>query len=143
MRKTLGILMLIASASSFSYDCKEHPFYSSTQKNGKTIGLFASNEDFENTPEWEITEGEPPLSISSATNIVKHWSKTFYPRFDTVEISGLSLQDGICAAKKNHWVYVFHLSPVIDGNQLHGSGYMVAVTMSGKIIEPREYNKKP
>ena len=140
MYKLLLTSILILSCShTFGYKCGESSFYSTTKKDGTKIGLFATDNDFEGTPKWNIQKGEPPLSISSAVNLVNEWSETFYTRFDSVKVNSFRLQEAGCWRQKGNWIYVFDLTPVIDGNELHGSGYMVAVTMAGKILPPREF----
>ena len=137
MPRVFAILMVLISQQAFAYECGERPFTSMTV-NGVNVGIFAKVEDFEGSPEWKIDEGDPPLSISSAVTLVKKWSVVFYPRFDSVNISSFKMVGSACWTLKNQWVYVFTLTPVIDGNELHGA-YIVAVTMNGTILEPREY----
>ena len=143
MKYVYAILVSIfVSAQSFASACGDHPFYASHENDGRKIGLFANSDDFLNSPTWDIDDGEPPLSISVAVSLVKNWAKDFYPKFDSVSISTVGLQRLGCWDLANHWVYVFSLAPVIDGNTLYGGGYVVAVTMAGKIVPPKSYVDK-
>ena len=135
------ILALVVSTSVFAYECGDHPFSSTSKQDGSKIGLFATLEDFDGSKSWSIENGEPPLSISEAVVIVKAWAASFYTRFDSVAVSSFRMQGDVCWKAKDQWVYVFDLAPIIDGNKLYGSAYMAAVTMSGKVIEPREYSE--
>ena len=137
----ITILILASATPSFAYKCGDSPFTSTRTQDGKKIGLFATSKDFEGTEKWDINNGEPPLSISQAISIVTEWSKGFYTRFDSVAVNSFRVQEYGCWDAKGHWLYVFDLSPIIDGNKLHVGAYMVAFTMSGKVMEPREFSE--
>ncbi len=119
--------------------CGDHPFMSSTKSDGTKVGLFATVEMLRKTPKWNPEAGEPPISISHAVSEVKRWAKSFYSRFDDIEVDRISLSENVCWEVKGRWLYVISLTPIVDGNKLHGSSYMAAVLMDGTIIEPRTY----
>lgn len=139
--KYLVALFLFISSPGFAFKCGDDPFSYTTKPNGNKIGLFANAKDFENTPKWDMHNAEPPLSISSAVSLAKEWADSFYTGFDSVKIKTIRIQEYGCWDAKGNWFYVIDFTPIIDGNKLYGSGYMVAITMAGKILEPREYNK--
>ncbi|MDQ2076384.1 hypothetical protein [Marinimicrobium sp. ABcell2] len=142
MKNILATIILLAISSSvFAYECGDRAFTSTRTQDGSSIGLFASAEDFEGAEKWDINSGEPPLSVSQAVSIVTEWAEGFYHRFDSMAVKSVRIQEYGCWDARGHWLYVFSLSPVIDDNRLHGSGYMAAVTMSGKVIEPREFGE--
>tara|TARA_R110002073_G_scaffold329152_2_gene511184 strand:- start:777 stop:1211 length:435 start_codon:yes stop_codon:yes gene_type:complete len=137
----IAALSLFSATTAFAYKCGDSAFTSTTTQDGKKVGLFASAKDFEGAKEWDVNSGEPPLSISQAVSIVTEWSKGFYTRFDSVSVNSFRMQEYGCWDAKGHWLYVFDLSPIIDGNKLHGGAYMAAVTMAGKVIEPTEFDE--
>ncbi len=141
MKYLVTLLLLAISKSAFSYDCGSSPFISTQKDNGEKIGLFASKKDFEGAEKWLIENGEPPLSISEAVLLASEWANRKYTRFDSIKINSITLQEASCSKLKGHWLYVLDLSPVIDGNKLYGSGYMVAITMSQNILEPRAFSE--
>jgi hypothetical protein len=139
--KIATILTLASASPVFAYKCGDSPFTSTRTQDGKKIGLFATAKDFLGADKWDINSGEPPLSISQAIAIINEWSKGFYTRFDSMVVNSFRVQEYGCWDAKGHWLYVFDLSPIVDGNKLHGGAYMVAVTMSGKVIEPRKFSE--
>lgn len=142
MRKYLILVLASFIATpGIAFQCGERPFTSTRFQDGTQIGLFAESEHFEGAQTWEINNGEPPLSISQAITIVQEWAETFYERYDSVKVSNLRLQEFGCGEARHHWLYVFNLTPVIDGHKLYGGAYMAAVTMSGKVIEPRKFSE--
>ena len=72
---------------------------------------------------------------------MSEWARNFYTRFDSVAVNGVRLQEYGCWEARGNWLYVFDRSPVIDGNKLYGGAYMAAVTMSGRVIGPREISE--
>ena len=140
--KYLSILgMLLFSVEVSAYECGSSPFRTSENGKGVKVGLFIQNEDFVNSPKWSLGSGEPPLSISKAASIISDWANQNYTKFDSMKISSITLQENGCLVLKDHWIYVVDINPIIDGNELFGGGYMAAITMEGKIIEPRDISE--
>jgi hypothetical protein len=140
--KYLALVVLFSFfLNSNAIGCENKPFITSQTGDGKSFGLFADAKYFKNAPEWNIASDEPPLSISSAVEIVNSWAESFYHKYDKVKIENIRIQSPWCMGDKA-WVYVFTLQPEIDGNPVFGSQYLAAVTMSGELIEPREVESK-
>ncbi|WP_299599717.1 hypothetical protein [uncultured Microbulbifer sp.] len=137
MKIILTVIFMLTTVSCFAGSCGESPLISTANADGKKVGIFAKSGDFEESLKWDINHGEPPLSISKAVGIVQAWSKNYYSKFDTVLVHSFNMQEFTCWGRTGHWLYVFQLIPVIDGNRLFSSSYMAAVTMSGKVLEPQ------
>ncbi|MAD74175.1 MAG: hypothetical protein CML20_05160 [Rheinheimera sp.] len=141
MLRTSLIFLLLVSMHSFAQGCNDSPFMSSTGQDGKKTGLFVKPNTFDGALAWEIGESDPPLPINAAVLIAQNWANGFYSRFDSVAVSSISINlVSDCAPRAgSHWVYIFSLAPVIDGNRLYGARYMVGVTMGSNIIEPEDF----
>ena len=138
MPQLLSALILIFLSQSL-FACGEHPIISYTKDDGTRMGLVIPESELSGTPEWDITQGEPPLSITTARDAVLSWAKEKYARYDSVKISAVSLREASgCHSIKARWIYVFDLQPVIDDNALWGSGNWAAVLMDGTVIGTRE-----
>ena len=137
-RATLGFVICMYACTTFA--CGDRPIYSTTDENGSTVGLFLSDSDFANVPNWNPGEGEPPLSISSAVSHALSWATSRYSKYDSVKVSGISMAWYRCSARPAMWYYKIDLTPIIDGNDVRDSGAWVAVLFDGKTIGPREVN---
>ena len=137
VRKFLLFLVLISPTAC---GCGgEYRIMSTEKDDGTEISLIVNGSDFEAAPSWKPEEGEPPLSITAARKAVLEWAKTKYTRFDSVDISEISLKNtGQCTGGDERWLYVFDLRPVIEGNAMWGSGNWAAVLMDGTVIGPTE-----
>ena len=140
--RQIVLLALIAAAfwnaPAWSFNCGEIALLSTTKDDGTEIGIYISDQQLEPTPEWSPGSGEPPLGVTEAIEIAIQWAEKEYARYDSVEIHGIDLQEVGCSRAKNHWYYMFHFRPVIDGNRLWGSGNFAAVLMDGTVIGPKE-----
>lgn len=116
-----------------------YPVLSTEKDDGTKIGLFISSEQVEATVSWDPGKSEPPLSVSDAYRLAREWGKKEYVRYDSIEVRELKLTKYRCSSVSNRWYYVIDFAPVIDGNELWGSGNWLAVLMDGTIIGPREY----
>ncbi|MEO0953031.1 MAG: hypothetical protein AAFY44_17135 [Pseudomonadota bacterium] len=133
-----AMYFVLASLSSvgLAYDCDDSPLIQTKKRDGTTIGLFVAQAQFDAAPKWEPTDGEPPLSISAAHELVLAWAAESYGRYDDVSVREISLTSTFCFETR-HWFYRFDLVPEIDGNKLMGSGNWAAVLMDGTVIGPR------
>lgn len=140
MKVSMVICILIATLfSSYSYACGDRPVISTRTENGAQIGLFISQQQIEATQKWSPKMGEPPLSISSVYNLIEEWATIEYTRYDGVKIKEISLKQYRCSLVNHRWYYFIELSPVIEGNELWGSGNWVAILMDGTIIGSKKY----
>jgi hypothetical protein len=130
------LMTLCFSASTFS--CEDHAVVTTQRDDGTKIGLVVPNGRLKDAPVWKPEDGEPPLSITAARDAVLKWAKDEYSRYDSVEISEISLKrSGYCSSGE-YWFYVFDLRPVIDGNTLWGGGNWAAVLMDETVIGTTE-----
>ena len=116
-----------------------YPVMSTRKDNGKEIGLFISLQQIKATQKWSPSSGEPPLSISKAYLIAKEWARNHFTRYDDARVKEITLREYRCSLVSNHWYYFFEINPVIEGNELYGSGNWLAVLMDGTTIGTREY----
>ncbi len=133
---TLVAIAIFFASAAQAFECGKYPVMSTTKADGTRIGIFISEGQIKLTPKWSPQDGEPPLALSQAAAIAKQWAEAQYTRFDGVEIASIDLNPYGCWRDRYHWYYVFHFSPLIDGNTVHSSGYFAAVLMDGTIIGP-------
>ena len=117
----LAVIALAFTSAAQAFECGQGPVLSTTKADGTKIGLFISEDQIMASPKWSPENGEPPLPLSRAATITKQWAKAEYKRFDGVNIQTINLNPYGCWKHRDHWYYVFHFSPVIDGNALYGS----------------------
>ncbi len=117
----------------------EYPVMSTQKDDGTKIGLFVSQAQIERTQSWTPAQGEPPLGLAPAYQVVKQWWRAQNTRYDDVNVREITLRKYGCSLVADRWYYVIDLNPVIDGNELWGSGNWVAVLMDGTVIGSRKY----
>ena len=122
----------------WSFSCDEIPFSSTVLDDGTKIGVYVSDQQIEQTPKWSPQSGAPPLSLIQAIEIATEWADKEYNRFDNVEVYSIDLRRIGCRRAGEHWVYMFHFTPVMEGERLWGSRYFAAVLMDGNVIQPKK-----
>jgi hypothetical protein len=65
-----------------------------------------------------------------------NWAKANYTRYDDVKVREISLTKYSCYTSADRWYYTFDLIPMVDGNELFGTGNWVAVLMNGRVVAP-------
>jgi hypothetical protein len=133
---TLCAVPVAALGQSF-YGCGSTPVVS-TEDKGRRIELVLDGAAVAKTPTWTPTKGEPPLSVSKAAAVALAWAKVRYKRYDSVEITELSLKEFSCSSVSDRWYYQVEFAPIMDGNRLFGSGNWAAVLMDGTVVGPIE-----
>ena len=134
----LTICILLCMIASTAIACGDRPVYSTTGEGGMTVGLFLSDADFENAPQWSPGEGEPPISISRAVENALNWAAARYSRYDSIRVSGITLAWYRCSALPPAWYYKVDITPMMDGNDVRDFRAWVAVLFDGTTIGPRE-----
>ena len=134
----VGVFLLSILFAGDAWACRDRPIFSSTDANGRTLGLFLADADFANVPEWAPGNGEPPLSISRAVENAISWGSSKYSRYDGIRVSGLELAWSRCTLGATHWYYRITLTPMMDGNSVRDSGAWVAVLFDGRVVVPVE-----
>jgi hypothetical protein len=135
---TLGTLLLASAAQAqLRGSCGATPVLS-TEDNGKRIELILNGDQVAKTAKWDPTKGEPPLSVSKAAAAALAWAKVKYKRYDSVQITEISLHQYSCSELDEHWYYRIEFAPMMDGNKLFGSGNWAAVLMDGTVVGPVE-----
>jgi hypothetical protein len=129
-------LMFTAGCNAYA-QCSAHPFYATQKEDGTRIGLVATDADLARDTAWTPGHGEPPISAGQAYDLARAWARVNWKRYDSFGLESISLQTLGCDSSNKKWVYVVSLAPIIDGNRLFGSTYVVGVLMDGSIIAPR------
>ena len=138
--KQCVLLPLLLLACLVSAEEKGEPFvYTTSNTDIPNFGLWCEEGVSDTDNPWVIESEEPPISISVAVATVFEWASRFYISFDSIFIHDIVLQHNPCSMAKNQWLYRFDFLPIVDGKIIGDGDYLVAVTMSGMIIEPREY----
>lgn len=133
MKRYLPILLLIFSFNSIAdlinQSCADHVSFG---RNGQD--LYISAQDFLDNTGWMIEQGEPPVSVGGATNIVTSYLNQKHLTTD-LSIAFVHLKSESCiidGAMNTVWFYVFAL----DKPQI-----LLGISMTGRLIEPKTENK--
>ena len=130
-------ILSISGCARAAPGCGDEAVMYSIDEDGRKVELVLSSTAMLGTKEWVPGRGEPPLSISKATQLAKDWAKKRYSRFDRVDIDQIALVRFTCSTVSNRWYYRFDFTPVIDGSHSFGSGNWAAVLMDGTVIGTR------
>ena len=139
MNRLIPTIVFIATVfSTAACSCEDLAVISMQKDDGTRVGLVVPSESLKKAPKWIPDNGEPPLSISEARTTVLEWAADKFTRYDSVEISEISLRKSGACSGGEYWFYIFDLRPVIEGNSLWGSGNWAAVLMDGTVIGTTE-----
>ncbi len=135
------LVSLTAVLSGFSNPvsaCGKFPVMSGTKEDGTRVELILDSDQIKKTPAWSPGQGEPPFSVQRAVEVGITWANDHYKRFDSVEVSQISLRPFGCSTERNHWYYVIDFTPVMDGSRMHSSFYWAAVLFDGTVVGATE-----
>jgi len=94
-----------------------------------------SDEDFANTPSFNLEENEPPISLTKAIRVARENLVRFVKGSETWKVSGIRLE----AAKENKWFYtVSFRCNGIECRDATQRSYLMVVKMDGTIVEPKK-----
>lgn len=129
MRALYLLLILVSiniSADAYFPSC----FESSTfERYGKK--LFITPDDLLNRPNWDLGDGEPPISIGNATEKVMSFLRDKYSVEDVI-FAFVHLKSQVCLIDQKMqivWFYVFAADTPIS---------LVGISMTGRLIEAVE-----
>ncbi|RLP54308.1 MAG: hypothetical protein D6160_11655 [Ketobacter sp.] len=131
---TFLVCFIVFNECAYSY-CGDLPVISTTNSEGKKIGIVLSGNMIKNTPSWSPVEEEPPLSVQSASVKLLGWLKKNYPNYDGVKINKIALNYYECSGYQDKWYYLFEYSFIENGNELFGIANWVAALMDGSIVD--------
>lgn len=101
--------------------------------------IYVNESDINNTPDWQPSEGAPPLSVKALLNDIKKWN-TRNPEYANTTINEFELKPIIHHEKQNRWYYLVQMKD--DTNKTSNTLYL-AVLMNGKVLpvikEPASY----
>lgn len=124
----------LASGDVLAFGCTNSAMISTTRDDGTRIGIVLPDDAAARTPEWESADSEPPLALSRAMALSLEWAQKAYSRFDSVEISEISLRRLPCSRNRDRWFYLVDFNPMIAGNRMYGTGNWAAVLMDGSVV---------
>lgn len=111
-------------------------------QNGKRYVFEITPERAEQLPRWDVSAGEPPLSMSDARRVATTWIKGKAPQADAFELAASSLVRATPSASAPSapvpWYYSIGFDHTIGDRRLAGGlESMVVVLLDGSIVEPR------
>jgi len=101
--------------------------------------IYVNESDISNTPDWQPSEGAPPLSVKNLLKDIKKWN-TRNPEYANLTINEFELKPIIHHEKQNRWYYLVQMKD--DTNKKSNTHYL-AVLMNGQVLsavkEPASY----
>lgn len=131
MRFLVLCVTLAATGQCYADDCVPRSLVDAYDEDGTPTDVIPWQPQYIDAPSWNIEQGEPPLSISSAVNKALDWIKKKTKRSD-IRVLSVSLNSAGCADK---WVYWVHFMPSSSGEMPKPS--MVVVLMDGTVVGKR------
>lgn len=102
---------------------------------GENYSYKLYDEDFVNTPKWNIEEGEPPVSISRSIQIAKVNLARFVEGSDNFKVRAIQLREFSNSGK---WYYSIRF--FCRGKECRGldiRSFQILVKMDESVVEPK------
>ncbi len=103
------------------------------------VVIYVNESDISNTPDWQPSEGAPPLSVKNLIKDIKKWNVS-NPEFANSTINEFELKPIIHHEKQNRWYYLVQMKNNTKGTS---DTHYLAVLMNGKVLsavrEPASY----
>ncbi|WP_416307265.1 hypothetical protein [Neptunicella sp. SCSIO 80796] len=119
--------------------CEKHMVRSTRAETGDEYALIIPGSKIKDAGSWSPNSMTPaPLTAYQAHLLVSDWAVSNLPKFDGIEIRSIELVKYLCFAglsSTEYWYYVVAYNPILDGNKMYGAKNVVAVLMSGEIID--------
>ena len=95
-----------------------------------------SDDDFANTPSFNLEENDPPVSITRAIKIARENLPRFVKGTETWKVAGVRLEE----VKGSKWFYIVSFRCVggLECRDAAQRSYIMVVRMDGTIIEPKK-----
>lgn len=140
MKYLLFILFFIpALAMANTESCEKHMVRSTRAETGDEYALIIPGSKIKEAGSWSPKSMTlPSLTTYQAHLLVSDWAVSYLPKFDGIEIRSIELIKYLCfvgVSSAEYWYYVVAYNPVLDGNKMYGAKNVVAVLMSGEIID--------
>ena len=102
--------------------------------------IYVNESDIRNTPDWQPSEGSPPLSVEKLVKDIQKWNNR-NPEFANATINEFELKPILNHEKENRWYYLVRMKNKAR-NGTSETRYL-AVLMNGKVLpaikEPVSY----
>lgn len=128
--------LVLASTPVSAAGCGKMPVLSATDPSGGRIELVLDSDSIEQTPQWTLEKGEPPLSVAKAASLAKKWRKENYKDMSDAEVRQISLTSLGCSSMNGHWYYVVEFLPKVNSVPRFEPGNWVAVLFDGTVVGP-------
>lgn len=94
------------------------------------------NEDFVNTPKWNAEEGEPPVTISRATQIARANLSRFVDSSEKFKVRSIRLHEAGSSGDWLYWIHFYCSSKECRGLDLRS--FVMLIKMNESVIEPKK-----
>ncbi len=137
-RAIVGLFLLLAAGHAAAMDVcgMGQSEMNAVRDDGTRVSLVIEGAKLKDTPLWDLSNGEPPLSITRASEIAMKWAKEHFDDEGRIEVNMISLKSLRCGGRARHWYYVFDFSPVKNDQWSHEIGHWLAVLMDGSTVAP-------
>jgi hypothetical protein len=94
-----------------------------------------TNQDFANTPSWNPSEDEPPLSVNNALKIARENLPRFVKNAESWKMRMIMLQ----SMEENKWYYRIHFFCFgATCREVEDRSFTAIVKMNGTLVEPKK-----
>jgi hypothetical protein len=137
---TILIGLLLASAvlaqakNEFPDGLRGFSMSSSFQHDGKEYRYELNTDDVKDTPSWDLSDGEPPLSVVRAVEIGKFQLKKLIKRTGGWDVDVIKLHQ----ADRKKWYYEIHFTCIEIGCSAKAmGGFTILIKFDGVPVEPK------
>ncbi|VAX09896.1 hypothetical protein MNBD_GAMMA25-1352 [hydrothermal vent metagenome] len=135
LRFLAGFTFLIAQ----NVIAAQFPLVLTESFNDTKVVIYTNENDIRNAPNWQPSDGAPPLSVENLITDVQEWNR-LNPKLSNATINEFELKPINHYKNENRWYYLVQMKNKSKGKK--GEHYL-AVLMDGKvlpaIIEPVSY----
>lgn len=125
-------VFIFTTLSAFAQTTKPRP---KAKIRGDRYSYKIYDEDFVNTPKWNLDEGEPPVSISRAIQIAKVNLSRFVEASDKFRVRSIQLREFSNSGKWYYSIRFFCRGRVCRNLDIRS--FQILVKMNESVIEPK------
>lgn len=137
----LTAIVLAMSAITMAQDSPRYPnglrgfsMTSTFQFDGKEYTYQLSTEAIKDDPSWNVSDGDPPLSVFNAVEIGKIQLKKLIKKTKGWNVDAVSLHE----ADTGKWYYDIHFRCIESGClDKAAGGFTILLRMDGSAVEPK------
>ncbi len=136
LSRLLAGLVLLVAQNAFA---SQFPLVLIESFDDARVVIYVNESDIRNTPDWQPSEGAPPLSVKNLIEDIQEWNAR-NPEFANATIHEFELKPILHHEKQNRWYYLVQMKKMHNG--IADTRYL-AVLMNGKVLpavkEPKSY----